>query len=160
MSAFRTTLRHFFFLGYPAAISQKVSDYPAVILAGQVGPPPTLQFNFSRVPRSVLLLFFQVQHEISVSNGVGGKKIRPPRDSRVVWLWHHPSVISDVFADHPRSDIGNFLRPPRGLFFGAPDTTPPTNFSHGIALNNVFLGHMNFLFYLRYGVVKLNTAIS
>ncbi len=38
----------FFFFGYPAVISEKISDQPAAISVGQVRPSPTLQFHFSR----------------------------------------------------------------------------------------------------------------
>ena len=124
VQAFRTTPPIFwFFLEYPAVISEKVSDHLAAISTGQVRPPPTLQFHFLGVPCSDLK-----KKKIGGYNykmGMGGKidyptivgwsgcKITPQ------WYWTFFQTTPQWYRNHSQTM-------PRQFFSSAPDTPPLT----------------------------------
>ena len=119
-----------FFLRYPAVIPEKISDHPAAISAGQVRPPPTLQFYFLG---GTLSWFFFPNFGGSPIKWRWAEKIDYPAivgwsgcDTTLLWYQTFLQTTPQWYLNHSRTT-------PQHFFFGAPDT-PSTDFSNGIAL--------------------------
>ncbi len=110
--------------------------------------------------RSIVFVFLRVPCSDILKISDHPADNRPPRISRMVWLWHHPAVILDVFADHLAVISKVFADHPAVLLDVLQTTptmisetfsdhpaaflahqTPPTNLSNEIALRTIHRKH-------------------
>ncbi len=100
------------FLGYPAVISEKISDHPAAFSARQPGPPPTLQSHFSR---GTLQWFFLCLHK-----NWGGIPIKLGCMEKI----DHPAIVEWSSCDTTPQWYRTFLQTTPQWYRNHSQTTP------------------------------------